>query len=75
MDESTVIAKLRRRETELEGSGIYLRLFGSKARGDDSPLSDVDLMVDYDRAKKLTPVHRGIRACDEPTGAHSPMSP
>jgi uncharacterized protein len=55
MDKSTVIAKLREREAELQGSGIlHLSLFGSKARGDDSPLSDVDLMADYDRAKKLT---------------------
>ena len=55
MNKSTVIAKLREREAQLQGSGIlHLFVFGSRARGDESPVSDVDLMVDYDRAKKLT---------------------
>ena len=29
-------------------------LFGSKARGDDTPKSDVDLLADYDRTRRLT---------------------
>jgi hypothetical protein len=59
MDKSTVIAKLLEREAELQGSGIvHLSLFGSKARGDDSPLSDVDLMADFDRARKLSLIGR-----------------
>ena len=59
MDKSTVIAKPRECEAELQGSGIvHLSLFGSKARGDDSPLSDVDLMADFDRARKLSLIGR-----------------
>ena len=55
MDQSTIIATLRKHETTLQNDGIlHLRLFGSKARGDDSSKSDVDLMADYDRARKLT---------------------
>ena len=37
---------------------MHLSLFGSKARGDDSPLSDVDLMADFDRARKLSLIGR-----------------
>jgi uncharacterized protein len=37
---------------------VHLSLFGSKARGDDSPLSDVDLMADFDRATKLSLIGR-----------------
>ena len=31
----------------------YLGLFGSTARGEDTPTSDVDLLVDFDRTKTL----------------------
>lgn len=37
---------------------MHLSLFGSKARGDDSPLTDVDLMADFDRARKLSLIGR-----------------
>jgi predicted nucleotidyltransferase len=37
---------------------VHLSLFGSKARGDDSPLTDVDLMADFDRARKLSLIGR-----------------
>ena len=59
MDMDQVIATLREYEPELQGSGIlHLDLFGSKARGDDSPQSDVDLIADFDRAKKLSLIGR-----------------
>ncbi len=35
-------------------SGLSLTLFGSVARGDANEESDVDLMADFDRAKKLS---------------------
>jgi predicted nucleotidyltransferase len=33
---------------------MHLRLFGSVARGESSAQSDVDLMADFDRSKRLT---------------------
>ena len=55
MDKGHVIATLRQYEPELKAAGIvHLRLFGSVARGDSSALSDVDLIADFDRSKRLT---------------------
>jgi hypothetical protein len=55
MDKGSVIETLRRHEPELKAAGIvHLRLFGSVARGEESPQSDVDLMADFDRSKCLT---------------------
>ena len=51
MDKSTVIAKLRQYEPELRAAGIMrLSLFGSVARGEASPESDLDLMAEFDSA-------------------------
>jgi hypothetical protein len=55
MDKEQIIEKLRQHEHELQAAGIlHLRLHGSKARGDDTPSSDVDLLADFDQAKRLT---------------------
>lgn len=55
MDRSAVIAKLREYEPELKAAGIIrLSLFGSVARGDASPESDVDLMAEFDPAKQFS---------------------
>ena len=55
MDKDQIKAKILAYEEYLKASGIrHLALFGSKARGDDSPKSDVDLLADYDRARRLT---------------------
>lgn len=55
MTRAQVIAKLRDHESALHQDGIaHLRLFGSKARGDDSPESDIDLMADFDTTRRLT---------------------
>jgi predicted nucleotidyltransferase len=56
MDKSTIIGKLREHEAELKASGVeHLSLFGSYARGAAVPaVSDVDLLADFDRAKRLT---------------------
>jgi predicted nucleotidyltransferase len=55
MDNRTVLSKLRLHEPELRAAGIvHLRLFGSVARGDATDQSDVDLMADLDRSKRLT---------------------
>jgi hypothetical protein len=55
MDRDRVIAKLREHEAELKSAGIeHLSLFGSKARGDDTPASDVDLMAEFDTARRFS---------------------
>jgi uncharacterized protein len=55
MDKSTVIAKLRQNEPELKAAGIIrLSLFGSVARGDASPKSDIDLMAEFDPARQFS---------------------
>lgn len=55
MDKGLVIETLRRHEAELKAAGIvHLRLFGSIARGEASARSDIDLIADFDRSKRLT---------------------
>jgi predicted nucleotidyltransferase len=55
MEQAEIIATLREHRESLSRDGIeHLRLFGSKARGDDNPASDVDLIADYHRGRKLT---------------------
>jgi hypothetical protein len=49
-----VIAILRAHEAELRAAGIRrLSLFGSVARGDAGPDSDVDLAVELDREARI----------------------
>jgi uncharacterized protein len=49
-----VLATLRAHEQELRAAGIKrLSLFGSVARGDASPNSDVDLAVELDRDARI----------------------
>lgn len=60
MDKLHVISKLRDHEPELKAAGIvHLRVFGSVARGEASPGSDVDLMADFDASRRLTLVKVG----------------
>lgn len=55
MDRSTVLEKLREFEPELKAAGIVrLSIFGSVARGDASSASDVDLLAEFDPAKRLS---------------------
>jgi len=55
MDKNQIKAKILAHEEHLKASGVrHLTLFGSKARGDDTSKSDVDLVADYDRARRLT---------------------
>lgn len=47
MDKESILATLRQHEAELKAVGIlHLRLFGSVARGEATPKSDVDLLFD-----------------------------
>ena len=50
-----VVATLRAHETDLRAAGIQsLALFGSVARGDADPDSDVDLAVKFDPAARIS---------------------
>jgi predicted nucleotidyltransferase len=52
MERETAIATLKAHETELRQLGVQsLYLFGSTARGEARPDSDVDLFFDYERGK------------------------
>jgi predicted nucleotidyltransferase len=55
MDRERVVQTLRSHEPELRAAGIvHLRVFGSVARGEASPCSDIDLMADLDGSKKFS---------------------
>jgi hypothetical protein len=54
MDREQVIARLKAHERELRAAGIVqLSLFGSVARGEAGPESDVDLAVSLDPAHRI----------------------
>jgi predicted nucleotidyltransferase len=58
MNRDDILATLRDRQTDLTRMGVrHAALFGSVARGDDRPDSDVDVMIDVDAA-----IVRGIFA-------------
>lgn len=60
MDKARVIDTLRLHRDELRAAGVvHLSVFGSVARGDASERSDVDLMADFDKSKRLTLVKIG----------------
>ena len=55
MNRETVITALRAHESELRASGVVrLSLFGSTARGDARPDSDIDLLATFDDARPLS---------------------
>lgn len=55
MDKDAVIAVLRAHEAELRSIGIvHAALFGSIARGDDGPHSDIDIAIDLEDGRPLT---------------------
>jgi hypothetical protein len=60
MDKGFILERLRHHERELKAAGIvHIRLFGSVARGEASPGSDVDLLADFDRSARMTLVKVG----------------
>ena len=60
MDRTDVIQTLREHEGELKEAGIvHLRLFGSVARDEGSTRSDVDLLAEFDKSRRLTLVTVG----------------
>jgi uncharacterized protein len=60
MNRQHIIATLREHEPELRAAGIvHLRLFGSVARNEAVGSSDIDLMADFDKSRRLTLVKVG----------------
>ena|SRR6202451_3938284 len=55
MDREEIIARLRENEAALRKRGIaHAALFGSRARGDQRPESDTDIMIEFDPAARVT---------------------
>jgi len=55
MDRQDVIATLRRHKDELQRQGVaHLALFGSVARGEARPDSDIDILIDLDPGAHLS---------------------
>lgn len=55
MERDQVIATLRAHEPALRQAGIVrLSLFGSTARGDRGPASDVDLLAVFDETRRIS---------------------
>jgi predicted nucleotidyltransferase len=55
MSRDEVLTTLRQHAPELQAKGIlHLALFGSTARNEAGPKSDVDLMAEFDMSKKIS---------------------
>ena len=54
MDRRDIIARLRNNEAALRDRGVrHAALFGSRARGEERPDSDVDIMIEVDPAARI----------------------
>ena len=54
MDRQDIIARLRKNEAALRDRGVrHAALFGSRARGEEHPDSDVDIMIEVDPAARV----------------------
>jgi predicted nucleotidyltransferase len=55
MNSQDVIARLKENEAALRARGVsHAALFGSRARGDNRPDSDIDIMIEFDPAAHVT---------------------
>ena len=61
MDRDTALSRLKAHEAELRAMGVAgLSLFGSVARGEEGPDSDVDLAARFDPAAEVGMVKYGL---------------
>src|ERR1700692_1023383 len=55
MTRKEIIARLRENEAALRQRGVaHAALFGSRARGDQRPDSDTDIMIEFDPTARIT---------------------
>jgi uncharacterized protein len=55
MNGQEILARLRENETALRARGVsQAALFSSRARGDNRPDSDIDIMLEFDPAAHVT---------------------
>jgi predicted nucleotidyltransferase len=55
-----ILATLRHHAPELQAAGVaHLRLFGSVARGEATPASDIDLLADFTPGKRISLITLG----------------